>query len=64
MHWPQLSMAVWLGLLVCASIARLAGPAAGPPMLIDPVMQRRAAIGFLVGALVEAATLYAGGFWS
>lgn len=60
-HWPQISMAVWLLAVACGSIAGAARHKMW--VVLAPTMVRKVAGSMIVGAVIEAATLYCGGFW-
>lgn len=60
--WPQIAVAAWLVLSVCAALGAASRPVPGW-LVLTTNQQRIAAIGFAVAALSEASLLWLGGFW-
>ena len=62
---PQIAIAAWIVIMIGSAIsAALTPKQLLTTLVLSPRQQRYMAIGFGFAALAEAATLYAGGFWS
>jgi len=60
---PQLLIAAWLLVTVINAALLVCRSRRARSFTIPPPLQARIGLGILVGAIGEAVTLFAGGFW-